>query len=410
MAQEDSELPISERRLEKVRRYIAARVPLVPKDQKITVDEKSLDGLLPEALEATPTFMERLKRLWDWVRGKTKKKLLTPQKAKQLKKVLMEDFNRAAESLPFAAAELDREAPSIKRKLIMAGPEELTFGDEADGKTQIFREWFCIRHALLKAGAHLEIIPPSSKGGVREVYTRDRYVLIGDTAYLPDPEKLQDLNDTGGLDTPADDIESYKGEVAQIQKELNSRGVKTILVKDSWFEGGNVVRHASSRTIFVGIDDPWSSEASAQTLVEAINKTQPHTWSMVPVLLTNMPDMYHLDTGMSEELPHGEVMISPKVTNKVTFNKIAGIVGRENVIKLSDDDAEKLATNMIDVGNTLVMTGNCRKLRRKLSGRGYKVILPADYGQKDFEFGLGGVHCMTNDLQQPKRKQTPRLN
>jgi N-dimethylarginine dimethylaminohydrolase len=405
MEQEDSELPISERRLEKVRRYIAERVPLVPKDNSITVDEKSLDGLLPEALDATPTFMERLKRAWDWMRGRAKKKLLTPQKAKQLRKILMDDFNRAAESLPFEAAELDREAPSIKRKLIMAGPEELTFGDDPEGKTQIFREWFCIRHALLKAGAHLEIIPPSNRGGIREVYTRDRYVMIGGTAYLPDAQKLQDLNDAGDLSTPADDIESYKGEIAQIQKELNSRGVTTVIVKDAWFEGGNVVRHASSRTIFVGIDDPWSSEASAQNLVDAINKTQPHNWSMVPVPLTNMPDMYHLDTGMSEELPHGEVMISPRVTNKQTFNKIAGIVGRDNIIRLSNGDAENLATNMIDVGDTLILTGNCKKLRRKLAGRGYKVILPADYGQDNFEFGLGGVHCMTNDIEQPRRRQ-----
>lgn len=411
MAQEDTELPISEQRLEKVRRYIAARVPLVPKDKIITVDEKSVDGLLPEALDATHTFMESLKRFWDWIRGKSEKTLLTPQKAKQLKKILMDDFNRAAEHLPFAASELDREAPTIKRKLIMAGPEELTFGDEVDDKTQIFREWFCIRHALLKAGAHLEIIPPSERGGVREVYTRDRYVMIGDTAYLPDPQKLQDLNDAGDLSTPADDIESYKGEIAQIQKELNSRGVKTVIVKDAWFEGGNVVRHTSSRTIFVGIDDPWSSQHSAQNLVDAINRTQTEKWSMVPVPLTNMPDMYHLDTGMSEELPHGEVMISPKVTNRETFRRISGIVGKENVIKLSDEDAENLATNMIDVGNTLVMTGNCRKLRRSLAGRGYKVVLPADYGQENFEFGMGGVHCMTNDIQQPKRRpQTPRQN
>jgi N-dimethylarginine dimethylaminohydrolase len=113
--------------------------------------------------------------------------------------------------------------------------------------------------------------------------------------------------------------------------------------------------------------------------------------------------MYHLDLGMSEELPHGEVMMSTAVTDPETFEKIRAIVGSRNIIPLSYNEAVKFATNMIDIGDTLVMSGNCPALHDDLIDRGYQVIMPADYGREKFEFGQGGVHCMTNDVQQPAR-------
>lgn len=109
--------------------------------------------------------------------------------------------------------------------------------------------------------------------------------------------------------------------------------------------------------------------------------------------------------GMSEELPHGEIMLSPRVTDKATYQKIVDIVGPDNVIELSDNEAKNLAPNMMDVGNTLVMSGNCNNLREKLKARGYTVVMPDNYAQRKFEFGEGGVHCMTNDVRLPKRKQ-----
>ena len=398
MGQSESKPPISNWRLKKIRRYIAKRVPLVPKGYKLTVDETALEGLLPEALQANPAFKELL---WN------KKDLLSPEKAKQLKSVLLDQFNRAAKNIPFDSSEIENEAAITKRTLVMAGPDKMTFNHGGlERKEQIYLQWHCIRHALVKAGAHLEIISPLDKeSGYREVYTRDRYVMIGDTAYLPDPQELQDLSYKGVHWLSEKGAKGYIGEVAQVEKALKERGVKTVTVKGAWFEGGNVVRHFSSRTIFAGIHGAWSSEDSAQRLLAAINETQAEKWKLQPVLLTNYPAMYHMDTGMSEELPNGEVMLSSLVTDKETYQKICDIVGAENVIDLSKDEAARLATNVIDVGDTLVMTGNCKDLREKLTDKGYTVIMPDDYGQSSFEFGLGGVHCMTNDLRQPRRKQ-----
>lgn len=398
-----SELPISDWRLERIRTYVAAKIPLVPESDRIVVDKSALHGLVLEALEKHPSIGERLKHLISWIWG-GKKNRLQPQEIKKLENTLLREFNKASGVLPFDGNELAQETATPLRRLLMAGPEEHAEEHIPEDKEQIFREWFCLRHALVRADAMLDIIPASDEGGVREVYTRDRYVLIGDIAYLPDPQELQDMNDAGELDTPWEDIQCYKGEIAQIEKTLREKGVKTVTVKGAWFEGGNVVRHFSSRTIFVGIDDPWSSEESASKLISAINVTQPRKWSMVPVTLTNPEEMYHLDTGMSEELPYGEVLISPRVTDRKTLDKIKKIVGQKNIISLSDQDAKNLATNMIDVGDTLILTGTCKKLRRILQRRGYKVVMPSDYKQKDFEFGLGGVHCMTNDIPLPRGK------
>ncbi|MEZ0261191.1 MAG: hypothetical protein ACAH80_09285 [Alphaproteobacteria bacterium] len=393
---------VSSERLERIRQYISENAPLVAKGTRITVDEKDVESLLPAAVAASPSLKENLHNWTCWIWGGQKKDpMAEPEK---LKKSLMAEFNRVAAKLPFDAAELDRQPQNPKRHIIMAEPLQVTYADEENVKIDTYREWFCVKHALLKAGAQVDTIPANAKGGMREVYTRDRYVMIGDTAYLPDPEELQGLNDDGELDTGEQDIEWYKGEIAQVKEELESRGVKTVTVTGAWFEGGNVVRLSSSRTLCVGIDGAWSSEDSADRLVDAINATQDKKWTLLPVPLADPDVMYHLDTGMSEELPKGEVMISPKVTDQKTYQAIIDIVGADKIIKLSNAEARKLATNMIDVGNTLVMTGNCKKLSAKLESRGYDLIQPKDYKLPDFEFGAGGVHCMTNDVRQPRRK------
>ncbi len=394
MPQKKSDLPVSDERLKKIRRYIEGRAPLVPKGYKIVVDEKAVECLLPKAIAATGPFWGGL------IGAKDREDSLSPEQLSKLKGTLIEQFNSAAGcDLPFDAAELDKEAAETKRTLVMAGPEKITKYYSREEKIQIYREWLCARHALVKAGAHLEVLTPAEdKGGFREVYTRDRYVMIGDTAYLPDPDVMNRMH------MHPSDRRAYKGEIEQIKQALQERGVKTVTVKDAWFEGGNAVRHYSSRTIFVGLEHRTTRDC-VQRLVNAINETQQEKWSGLAVPLTNYPEMYHMDTGMSEELSHGEVMLSPLLTDRDTYQKILDIVGPKNVIELTNDEARNLATNMIDVGDTIIMTGVCRDLGKKLAGRGYKVISPDAYGQKDFEFGGGGVHCMTNDVRsvRPKR-------
>ena len=386
-------------RLAKLENYIDDTVlpciPLVLEGRKIVVDKKALESALPKQIASLFPGMP-------------------PKKRERLKGKLVAHFSRVAGRLPFDPAELANETVDPKRTLIMAVPEKLAASKgcdkqgqiDWDKKGRIYEEWFCVRHALVTAGAKLEIVEASpNSGGFREVFTRDRYVMINGTAYLPDPQKLLQLRPRY---TP--ESADYIGQMSQMEEALHARGVETVTVKGAWFEGGNVVRHFGSRTLFTGIAAAWFSLESAQKLLAAVNENEEEKWSLMPVILANYTDMYHMDTGMSEELPRGEVMLSPLLTDSETCEIICDIVGQDNVIELTDDEAKTLATNMIDVGDTLVMTGACASLEEKLTARGYSVITPADYGRESFMVALGGVHCMTNDIPQPLRKpQAPRV-
>jgi N-dimethylarginine dimethylaminohydrolase len=382
--------PLSPAKLSALQLDIAQYIPLIVQGRQVTIDEAVLEGVL----ELDSNYAQNP---------------LSPEQFDELKEKLKAQFNAMARPLSFDAAELENEAPVTQRTLVMASPEKLADTYKLEIKTRIFEDWFCVRHALVTAGAHIEIVPPTLKdGGFREVYTRDRYIIVGDTAYLPDPSIITAKNFPT---SSQESIRDYPKEIVQIEKTLQNMGVKTVTVKDAWFEGGNVVRHYRTNTLFFGIDFR-TKEEDGQKLLDAINATQPEKWTVEPVKLTNMPTMYHLDTGMSEELPHGEVMISPLVTDSATYEKIRAIVGWKNVIPLSNDEALGMATNTIDVGETLLMTKNFPALRGVLIECGYKVIMPSDYGMESFEFGEGGVHCMTNDIRQvtqPRKPQQPSL-
>jgi len=407
MQQPDLKGLVSPERFDEIRDYILRAAPLVPEGRKITVGAEALESLLPRAFSDTLPFMESLRAIFSW--GKNKKSTnLTPQ----LKSVLTEAFNAVAEKLPFDAKELEQTGGEKKRTVLMADPERLTEkGYGTENRVQVFKKWLCVRHALLQSGARLEVMKSQADHIPQVVYTRDQYVAIGDTVYLPDPKALEDavFSPSSSFDmmtfNPVRYVNNHKLHIAQFEKDMRARGMKTVYTRGAWFEGGNVVRHFSSRTLFFGLGGDAGAAESAQKIVATINETQGEKWSLVIVPLTDR-DMYHLDTGMSEELPNGEVMISRRVTNKEAYDVICRAIGEDKIIELADDEAGNLASNMIDVGDMLIMTGNCPSLKEKLEARGYRVIGPADYGQKSFEFGLGGVHCMTNDLPPVHKKQS----
>lgn len=369
--------------------HLVAKLPLVAEGQKIYVDKKALESVLPQWLEFNQSRIPL-------------------EKHAALKENILNEFNRVAGSLPFDAAELDQEAAETQRTILMALPENQARGRDHKHAVEMFIKWLCIRHALTKAGARVEIkeTQPGDYRG-KEVYTRDRYVMINGTAYLPDINELKKMIEMGET---REYMAPYKDITLEMEAELKERSVKTVVARGAWFEGGNTIRHFGSKTLFFGTSKGWSTTYSAQNLLKAINATQDEPWNLVTVPLTNMR-MYHLDTGMSEELARGHVMISPLVTDKTTYQQIVDIIGAEKIIELSREEANVMSTNMINVGSTLVMTGNSDTLREKLAAKNYKAAMPGDYGQDNFEFGAGGVHCMTNDVpsSSPRRPRQPAV-
>jgi N-dimethylarginine dimethylaminohydrolase len=381
-----------------IQTYIAKRLPLHAVRRKVRPDLAPLVPLMRDA----------------WTRTCHLKSPLPAADEDALAKRLIKDFRRAALPIPFDAQELTPSGP-VRQNLLMSLPwryydpvydPQIVVPNqslnELKGKLAEFRSWLCMKHALVKAGSHIEIMEPAPLGGLeREVFTRDRFVLFDGIAYLPDIKlfKFSELRE--------------QRELLQAEAALKRRNIPVVCVPGTYFEGGNILRHPPSRTILVGVEDK-NNRKDARRLVAAINTNAPagKKWSLLCVPLVNAthPEtgenfLYHLDTGLSEMLPHGEILISPQVTSSAVFDRIVALAGGEkNIIRLSEDETKELATNFTAVGKTIVMTGALPELKRKLEKRGYKVAMPSDYGLRSFESGQGGVHCMTNELPASARR------
>jgi len=376
--------------LKKLRNRVLLHVRLAMKGSNIVIDARTASALLSR-FSRDPHFHSSLHG----------KKVVLSQKARRS---ILAEFNRFAKPMPFDAAELKKGKAFPTCNFIMADPHNLcSRGIDIKQRTEIFKKWLCLRHALVKNGAHVHLMRRGKGRRAREVYTRDRYLMIGGKAYLPD---ISMLEASRILDMYSHD---YRDEVIQANDNLRSCGIETVVAQGAWFEGGNVIRHFASRTIFVGVYDAWTSEESARKLLETINRTQGEKWSLVTVPLKNYDTAYHLDLGMSEELPHGEVLLWPRVTDEETYKEIRNVVGHDNVIEVNDMDAKRMITNMISIDDALIMTADgSAEVKGKLESLGYRLVLPGGYGQSSFEFGQGGVHCMTNDLPKlPKKQQVP---
>lgn len=284
------------------------------------------------------------------------------------------------------------------KRFVMTSPEEWTRNSDVDSRLKDHARWVAIGEAIRKAGGELEIINGSnSAGGPKEVWVRDKYLLIGNVAFLADEKQALAKGD------------DFVGEIKQAEDYLHSQGIETRRVKGAWFEGGNIIQHPASRTIFIGLDPRFGPDKSPEILQEAIRKYTDSGYTVIPVPLINYRDpkksprlnntyLYHLDTGMSEALPNGEVLLSPDVTDKATLSKIFARVGKANIILLEPADSLSYAANMMVVNKTIISTRMSVSLREKLETRGYQVMEGKDFGLDQLSFGMGGPHCKVNLL------------
>lgn len=286
------------------------------------------------------------------------------------------------------------------RSFVMITPHDHSLGADLQYRMETRAKWEATKDALEDAGAHVITIDGTANDGSgREVYVRDRAVIIGDIAYIPDFEYAI----TSGMQY--EEVYNYQKDAEQIAEFLAGQGYEVIHVQDAWFEGGNVVLHPTNEqnTIFLGMDGT-TDVFSANNLIAAINSTQTEQWTLQGVPLVDTYEggsfeLYHLDLGMTYALPNGEIIIYPGVTDEETYTRIQEIVGADNIIEIDRETALTFSTNFNHVGNTIIMTGTTPELTEILEGRGYEVVSPEDYGMETFEFGLGGVHCITNEIR-----------
>lgn len=300
-------------------------------------------------------------------------------------------------------------APYIRtiqdKRYVMTTPDEWLVNPDVAFRLKNYARWHAVSETVRRAGGKLEIIYGADpKGGPKEVWTRDKYVLVGDVAFLPDEEKAQQF---GGKAA-----EDYTSEIQQAEDYLKLQGVRTVRVKWAWFEGGNIIIHKASRTIFLGVAvDAW--DESPKLLEEAVKKNTGLNYEVVPVPMVNFHNskisprkngsyLYHLDTGLSEPLPNGEVLLSRDLTDAPTLKKISDRVGEKNIIYLSRADSLRYTANIMTVGNTIISPSMSPALRKNLEGRGYNVVEGKDFDLDRLSFGMGGPHCNINVLPAQK--------
>lgn len=308
-----------------------------------------------------------------------------------------------------AALHLERYV-SVPSAFLMVSPEQFYF----KSGYEVFLQ------ALDNAGADVLLFDGEKLKGKRNTWIRDKFIIVDRTAYFPDIDKFTE-NLIANVGLPKKQVEidalSYFLEFQNAKFFLESAGYKSVEVKGSWFEGGNIIALEEKGTLLFGFEPDYDL-SSADILQQAIAEHGPNLWSVLPLRIdpshfrvcNDFSQFYHLDTILNV-LPDQRLMIYPQALVQDDYYKLEQLVGAENFVKLSKLEAIfKFATNFISIGEYLVMTGNIRPKTReflqniqgsslyKSDYPSYKIIEPENYGLNSFALGLGGVRCMTNPL------------
>lgn len=103
------------------------------------------------------------------------------------------------------------------------------------------------------------------------------------------------------------------------------------------------------------------------------------------------PRFYHLDTCLCV-LSGGEVIVHRPAFAAKSFGQIEELVGRDQLMVASDEDARHLAVNSVCLGRDVVLCHASAALRDALAERGYRPhVVPLD----SFNRSGGAAYCLT---------------
>lgn len=257
----------------------------------------------------------------------------------------------------------------------------------------LYTTWLAVCGALETAGASLEIVEFNHKDLLLGVFPRDRVFILGRDVFIPDTKDLS-AKPKQMTRRAANKIES-----GLYAERLKALGYNIHFCEGSFFEGGQLHAYHSKNVIFAGYA-PQHGFAHLVRLAAQINEAQNNRWKFVFVPLKSS-NLYHLDVGMTEELPDGDAGICKQMTTQEIYSQIIEIIGKDKIIDITYEEASRMAANLKMVGRIAVLTGNAPLFAATLNARNYGTILPADMGQSNLVIAEGGVHCMTNDLLSP---------
>ena len=278
-------------------------------------------------------------------------------------------------------------APGEKAPVfLMATPYSNVAKKEQPERSALIKKWEGVCDALEQCGAHLDIVDHGQNSiATLGVFTRDSALILGNQAYLPDP-------DFANLRQP-----TAQNEQAVLETRMKSHGLEVHHIKGAAFEGGNVIADEQSRTIFWGYKGGAAMRKPIQIMMDQINDTQDQPWDVLPVHLLGQ-DIYHLDIGMSRRLKHGHVLLLKGMTTPETGDAVIERLGKSSVIRILQTEAKSGAANLNCVSSNVILSAKADRISNILRGLGYNPVSPDQLDLSDFLINRGGVHCMTNDL------------
>ena len=269
--------------------------------------------------------------------------------------------------------------------------------------------WEGIQKSFKASGANCTAIEPDECDPTALLWPRDPCLIIGHIAFFPDPKLMYIYTKRDRVKDAqfyADRLDAW----IQCRRKMGQQGLKTIVV-DGYFEGGNLVVDDENGFLFCGVAGGNYKRENISGLCEAI---MAHTdYNLTPVYVpvdgTRHP---HLDMAMSPQLPNGKFIVCENLGPLMDgegFKVIEKHLGRDAIYSFVENAKNKMTANLSIFGNGLMMTACDEDLKRTLEDDGMIVNAPSDDLLKGTRFatseaiscreiGLGGAHCLTNEV------------
>lgn len=242
------------------------------------------------------------------------------------------------------------------------------------------REWAGLRRTLASLGAAVELMAPAA-GLPDSVFTANAAVVLDRTALLA---RFRHAERRG---EEAHDETAFRA--------LQARGLIDAVITPPdglVLEGAGDCVWDDTRNLFWTGYGPRSSAAACGVVADLFGV------EAVALELID-PRFYHLDTAFCP-LSGGEVLVVPGAFTADGMRAIRERVPSAQRIEVGHDDACRLAANAVCLGNTIVMAGATRRLRDRLTERGYRVAITP---LPSFRRSGGSAFCLTLRLDRRSR-------
>jgi N-dimethylarginine dimethylaminohydrolase len=236
------------------------------------------------------------------------------------------------------------------------------------------KEWDDLRETVCRAGATVEVMP-SSPAANALTFIRDDVLVYGDRRALA----LR----VGGYRAAA--------ETSRVARWLGGRGYQVQRFPPRGrIDGGNILRLGGSWVVGMTPTTDGTVERRFARFIHGA--TGERTFGLrLPLRPFNHIDMVLADLGGRGWLLYRRALGDPDLRAPLWRS----LLGGRPVIEVTDEEAERLACNVLVVGGTAVAGWLSPRLERRIGGLGFSVaVCPLE----EFAKAGAGPHCLVAEL------------